>query len=402
MFSGEIRRVSIALAAVGLVVPAVALQVGAANAASTSSDQVMHGKKSKTKPVKYRRVKITNLPVARAKADVGWKVRKEVDRRRVTVDPGGSADFTYRVLLQALGVEVYGYTLGGTATVNNRNTLPMVVTLSATVTGGAACTFPSVPDVSPDPGLQVDLPPGLTDFAYVCDPAPEANGSTTARVDWDPVRYPENTPGAGYTASDEQPYVYEVTEVTDTTTTVTDTFMGGSGEVLGTFDIADVWAAPDHTVVVKTYTRTIDGTPGECRDYLNVAHESADDTSDEETVTVCEPEVAPEQASAKPRGKVRASCQGTVRATLNNRSFKPVTYKLRVGKKTYRVKVKAETKRKVVRKGHFRNRVVLKMGKRVLDRTRIPARCAPPETLPDTGLRHRTAARSAAQQGRWR
>jgi hypothetical protein len=99
------------------------------------------------------------------------------------------------------------------------------------------------------------------------------------------------------------------------------------------------------------------------------------------------PEVLPEQASGKAVGKVRVSCQGTVRARLANRSGDRVVYTLRVGTKVHRIAVRSGSGRRFVTHGSARAVVVLKVGSTRLDRVRIPARCNAPEVLPDTGVR---------------
>ena len=106
-------------------------------------------------------------------------------------------------------------------------------------------------------------------------------------------------------------------------------------------------------------------------------------------VLVCTPvvEVLPEQAFGKAVGSVKATCQGTVRAKLRNRSGERVVYKLRVGKKMHKVAVKAQAKRKFVTTGKARAKVTLKVGSTRLDKLRIPARCQAPEVLPETGMR---------------
>ncbi|MCP3420674.1 hypothetical protein [Nocardioides pinisoli] len=102
---------------------------------------------------------------------------------------------------------------------------------------------------------------------------------------------------------------------------------------------------------------------------------------------VTAPEVLPEQAFGKAVGKVRVTCQGTVSARLANRSGGRVVYTLRVGTKVHRITVKAQDRRKFVTRGPARAKVTLKVGSTRLDQARIPARCAAPEVLPDTGLR---------------
>ena len=105
------------------------------------------------------------------------------------------------------------------------------------------------------------------------------------------------------------------------------------------------------------------------------------------TPPVVAPEVLPEQAFGKAVGSVKATCQGTVRAKLANRSGEKVVYKLRVGKKVHKIAVKSLAKKKFVTKGKARAKVTLKVGSTRLDKLRIPALCAAPEVLPDTGLR---------------
>ena len=82
------------------------------------------------------------------------------------------------------------------------------------------------------------------------------------------------------------------TRQTDETTTVTDTFNGGGAEDLGHVQLerpcgASRPSTPPHTVVVKTYTRTIPGVAGTCTDYPNTARSRPTAPSDSETVTVC-------------------------------------------------------------------------------------------------------------------
>lgn len=102
---------------------------------------------------------------------------------------------------------------------------------------------------------------------------------------------------------------------------------------------------------------------------------------------VAPPEVLPEQAFGKAVGAVKASCQGTVRAKLSNRSGRAVTYKLRVGTKVHRIAVRSLASKKYLTQGPAHARVVLKVNGTRLDQTRIPAHCQAPEVLPDTGLR---------------
>ena len=81
------------------------------------------------------------------------------------------------------------------------------------------------------------------------------------------------------------------------------------------------------------------------------------------------------------------SAQGTVKATLRNRSGEKVTYMFRVGTKVHRIKVASLAKKTFVTQGKARAKVTLKVGTTRLDKLRVPALCQAPEVLPDTGLR---------------
>lgn len=339
--------------------------------------------------------------VARATYDVSynWSVEKDVNDTRKTVEAGTNATFTYRVLLTAGPEQRSGNDLGGTVTLSNPNGSPMVATLSVTATTGTGCVFPGVPDVSAEAGLQVAVPAGSSSFVYTCTvTAPPTDGSSTATVSWDLDDFPPEPGVTTSSASSIANYTFVVDQSTDEQTTVTDTFSGGAPQVLGTFNWAAVYnetdaSTPPHTVVVATYTRVIKaGAAGTCASYVNTARQTENDTgqstTSQETVTVCAAvEVLPAQAFGKAVGSVSATCQGTVRAKLNNKSGARVTYKLRVGTKVHRIVVKAQSRKRFTTSGPNRARVTLKIGSRVLDRVRIPARCPVPEVLPDTGLR---------------
>ena len=361
-------------------------------------------------PACWKPVGITNVPRATYDVAYDWSVDKNVSSNSQTVAAGANATFTYRVLVTAGDEQRHGNDLGGTVTLTNPNDSPMVATLGVTATSGTGCTFPGVPDVSPDTGLQVAVPNGNSGFVYTCAASsPPDNGTSTATVRWDATAFRSGTEGSSYTASSVAAYTFALDQSTDEQTTVTDTFHAGAAQVLGTFTWAAVYnetdaSTPPHTVVVATYTRTITaGAPGTCAAYVNTAKQTENDTGQSttspETVTVCAAplppapvevapvEVAPEQASGKAVGSVRATCQGTVRSRLNNRSGDTVTYKLRVGTKVHKIVVKSLSKKRFTTSGKARARVTLKIGSRTLDKVRIPGRCASPEVLPDTGLR---------------
>ena len=217
--------------------------------------------------------------------DYNWLVTKAVaDPKSVNVPQGNDASFDYEVRLKALDATTSGF--GGTVTVTNPNALDMVATLSAEITGGAGCTVVDAAnlDVSPNTGLQVNLDNGANVFTYTC-PAATLPGGTTATAAWSQSVYPSSNPAETYTRSDAKAFVID--QKVDESTTVHDTFNGGSAENFGTFNWNTVRAADNHTVVVKTYTRDIAGVPGTCTDYPNKATESADGTEATQSVEVC-------------------------------------------------------------------------------------------------------------------
>ena len=240
-----------------------------------------------TNKLTFRPPTIGNVATATYDVDHNWVVRKSVDRTHADIPAGGSAPFEYTVRLEAKDKVISGRELGGTVTIANPNAQAMVGTLSSEVVGGAACTFPGVADASGAAGLQVSLAPGSHSFVYTCVPAPGADGSTRATLTWDAATYPQADPAATYTRTGVAAYAYAVDQNADQSTTVKDVFAGGGAEDLGTFDWDTVWAAANHTVVVKTYTRRIPGVPGTCTDYPNKATESADGTEATQSVEVC-------------------------------------------------------------------------------------------------------------------
>ncbi|MCD6641042.1 MAG: prealbumin-like fold domain-containing protein [Nocardioides sp.] len=326
-----------------------------------------------------------------------WAIDKSVDATKKNAGANGTATFTYTVVASAGEATDSGWQVSGEVTVTNPNAyadggITADVTATTDLGGGAVCTVTGGEDVDLAPGASATLPVECT---FTSQPA--ASGTVTLDATWDPA-------GEATEAT-----VSSAEEVTLTVDTETDKVV----------DIVDDKTRPGERVVLaedvtwaegwtETYTYSLalaGGAEGTCVAYTNTAMvelPEGEGPSDTVTVNVCTLEVAPAEGF-KPRGWVKANCYGTVRARLVNRTDRRVTYTLRVGKKIHRVRVAAESRRTFKTKGPFRARVVLKVGKRVLDRTRIPARCVPPEVLPDTGLRTAaTAARLAAIEDRWR
>lgn len=86
-------------------------------------------------------------------------------------------------------------------------------------------------------------------------------------------------------------------------------------------------------------------------------------------------------------GRLRVSCQGTVRAVLHNRSSQRATYTLRVARATKRITVAAGRTHRYVTSARPRQRVRLWLGDRLLASKRLPRACHAPTQLPETGFR---------------
>jgi hypothetical protein len=336
-------------------------------------------------------VVVTNAVSATYDVDHAWQVFNAVDRNRASAPVGGTtASVKYAVGLTALGSPTRsGFDVRGTLGVTNPDAQSLPVELSADLAGAGPCSIAAT-DESPATGLQVTLPPGPSSFAYTCAPgaAPADPATTTVTVSWQAPAVQDQAARAAGSTSAVARAAFVVDQRTDELTTVTNSLDGAGPVDLGTFDWDDVWAAPDHRVLVKVSSLALAAGDGDCADHVNVARESADATTDTETVTVCPaPEVLGEQSFGKAVGRVRVTCQGTVRAHLLNRSGRAVFYYLRVGTRMHRYVVRSLDTKTVVVQGGPRSAVVLKAGSRQLERTQVPQRCQTPGVLPDTGLR---------------
>jgi hypothetical protein len=332
---------------------------------------------------------VTNTVTATYDVDHAWQVFNAVDRNRAGAVAGGSASVNYAVGVTALGSPARsGFDVRGALGVTNPDEQALPAELYAELAGAGACSIAAT-DESPAPGLQVTLPPGTSSFAYTCTPgsAPADPASTTVTVSWQSSAVAQQAARAAGTASAVARSAYVVDQRTDELTTVTSSLDGGTPVDLGTFDWDDVWAAPDHRVLAKVSSLALTPGDGECADYATVARESADATTDTETVTVCPAEVLEEQAFGKAVGRVRATCQGTVRAHLVNRTGRTVVYRLRVGTRVQRFWVRPQYAKTVGTQGDPRAAVTLRAGSTQVGRTQVPQRCQAPVVLPDTGLR---------------
>jgi hypothetical protein len=311
-----------------------------------------------------------------------WSIAKAADATSRTVDSNGTATFQYTVTVRAGQETASGWRMSGTATIVNPNQygegdITADVAATTTLGGGAVCTVTGGDAVVISEESQVELPVSCT---FTSAPAP--SGSLTVTATWDPAGEASEDTSAATTA-------VALTSRKDSDKTVAvvdDKTVPGQRVVL---DPALTWSPG----LVKSYTYALTlagGAVGACSSYTNTATvdlAGGADPSASATVQACTPEVLPVQSFGKAVGSVRASCQGTVRATLSNRSGETVTYRLRVGKKVHKIAVKSQSQRKFVTRGKALAKVTLKVGSTRLDKLRIPALCEAPEVLPDTGLR---------------
>lgn len=350
-----------------------------------------------------------------------WTIEKDVDATTRTVDATGTATFTYTVTVAGGTPTESGWAASGKVTATNPNAYAVTadVAVATDMGGGSSCTVTGGDDATVPAG-------GATTLDYACSfsSAPAGSGTVTATVTWDPA----GTATSATTTATAALAFALTSETNKTVAVVDDKTVPGQRIVL---DPALTWSSG----IVKTYTYSLavpGGAAGACATHTNTAtvdQPVGTDPSDTATVTACTPpvtppppppppvtppvvppvvppvtppvvtpppvtppvvtapEVLPEQAFGKAVGRVKVSCQGTVRARLTNRSGERVVYTLRVGTKVHRITVKAQDRRKFVTRGPARAAVVLKVGSTRLDRVRIPGLCAAPEVLPDTGVR---------------
>jgi hypothetical protein len=312
-----------------------------------------------------------------------WSIEKSADAAVRSTDSTGRATFLYTVSAKAGAASDAGWALTGTVTVTNPNGWAVVADVDAATTlgGGSSCTVTGGDDVVVPPSGST---PGEVVLPYACSftSAPASSGTVTATATWDPAGE-ATTASAGSSA----PASFAVTSETDRTVAVVDDkTVPGQRVVL---DPSVTWAPG----LVRTYTydlALLGGAPGACASYANTAavdRASGTDPSAVVTVQACTPEVLPAQAFGRAVGGVHATCRGTVRTRMSNRTDGPVAYKLRIGNRVHRIVVKSLRQKKFVTSGPARAMVTLKVGSTRLDRARIPQRCEVPELLPSTGLR---------------
>lgn len=319
--------------------------------------------------------------VARAYA---WSLEKSADAEVRSARADLTATFRYTVTARAGAMTESAWSMAGTVTVTNPgdDDITADVDVATTVGGASTCTVDGgdsvvVPASWQDAG-QVTLP-----YTCVFASAPAASGDVTATVRWDPAG-PESSASVESTT----PVAFTVvSEANRTVAVVDDQTVPGQRVVL---DPALTWSPG----LVRTYTYDLAlagaAVPGACTSHTNTAtldQASGTDPSASATVRACAPEVLPAQAYGAATGSVAATCRGTVRMRVSNRTADTVTYRLRVGDRVHRMRVPSMSHKRFVTSGRAMAKVTLKAGRTRLDRTRIPQRCEAPTALPDTGLR---------------
>ena len=276
------------------------------------------------------------------------------------MEAGATASFDYEVTATASEPQDSGFEVTGTITVQNPNATAISGVTILDTMPNATCTVPG--------GTAATITPGVHEFAYSCsltNGSATTAGTNTAKVTWNKASY-HGTSGAAQATK-----AYDFAAVTPTTTGATATVRRplrpqrrGRGHLRGGHPRGEpeglrlhARARLDCGRVPPVHQHRLDDGPRRPRPECPT------------TVTVCAPappppappveppappvvppvappvappvpvEVLPAQAFGKAVGQVRASCQGTVRATLDNASGVRVTYKLRVGKKVHSIKV---------------------------------------------------------------
>lgn len=316
-----------------------------------------------------------------------WSIEKVVDAPVRSTLATLTATFRYTVTARAGSVSESGWALTGTVTVasaDDEDATTADVGVVSTVGGGSSCAVTGGDDAVVPPSGHVALP-------YTClfTSAPASSGTVTATVAWDPAGE-ASSEASSASVEASAPVLFAVSSETNRSVVVVDDqTVPGQRVVL---DPSLTWSPG----LVRTYSYDLavgaGAAPGACVDHTNTAtidQAGGTDPSASVTVRACSPEVLPVQAFGRATGSVTASCRGTVRTRVSNRTSATVTYRLRVGDKVRRISVRSLSQKKLVTQGRALAKVTLKVGSTRLDRIRIPQRCEAPVVLPDTGLRGR-------------
>ncbi len=362
-------RLRASRAAALLVLPGLALQVVSSASAGATEPAAADGAS----------LTVVVTAAGTVSRSYDWSVEKGVDAAARSTGATGTATFAYTVTARAGAMTESGWALGGDVTVTNPDAAAVTadVVVGTALGGGSSCAVVGGNDAVVPASGQLTL-------TYTCSftSAPAGTGTVSATVTWDPA-------GAesGASATDSAPVAFAATSETNKTVAVVDDQTVPGRRVV--LDPALTWSAG----LVTTYAYDLalaGGAPGACTPYANTAtidQPTGTDPSAGVTVQACVPEVLPAQAFGRASGSVSASCQGTVRTRLSNRTASTVIYRLKVGTRVRRISVRSLSQKKLVTQGRALAKVTLKVGTIRLDRIRIPQRCEAPEVLPDTGLR---------------
>jgi hypothetical protein len=228
-----------------------------------------------------------------------WDIAKEADGTEFSTGNGGTAAVDYTVTATPGAATDSGWTMTGSVQVSNPNTYKsLTVGLSPTTTvgGGAACSLA--------PGQDMVVPAsGSRAYSYSCTftSQPSYVGTVSAAVSW-----------GGGTASADAPVAFALDQETDKVVDVVDDQTDPAQSVgLGTA----TWNA-EGTPTVFTYSLDLAAEANDCEDYTNTAAIVQTAQSADATVTVCGPEILPEEEAVTPPAKPRPPTVKGVEAVI--------------------------------------------------------------------------------------
>ena len=231
--------------------------------------------------------------------DFGWSLQKCLNnitltsplaacQHAATLRPTGtSVSVTYYIIVSHDAGTVSNVKVNGNIQVfngnvdSNNDTIPIDISgLTDELSDGTDCVIKDSGDN--DPVFPLTLSSFETDFSFSCSLSalPSGSLSNTATVRWDEQTIGERTLAASsddFTFSD---IAFTETKL-ETCTNVSDAFNGGAADGLGQV------CTTDDNPKVLTKSRTITVQQATCVTYPNIATESADGTTDSDSVTVC-------------------------------------------------------------------------------------------------------------------
>jgi hypothetical protein len=221
------------------------------------------------------------------KRTYAWNITKNVDQTSVNLSGSGSATFNYTVVVSQGDSTDSDWVVSGNITVRNPNVWTAVnVDVGDSVPGGTCVVNGGTTTVSVPAATNAG--PGIRTVPYTCSfsSAPGTSVTNTATVTWSASTYGTPTGSASGTAGAT---FGAPTETDNLTINVTDAFGGGAPAALTPATLT----ASDTTPTTNTYTysRTVEGVPGQCVTKNNTAAFASTDTtltgSASKSVTVC-------------------------------------------------------------------------------------------------------------------